>query len=83
MFLGKVGATKQQPRCASLLHAAIGAIQKLTGLKPHLVRRFKVSNDPKFAEKVTDVVGLYLNPPDRALVLCVALNVKTGEVIGK
>ena len=41
------------------------------GLKPHLVRRFKISNDPQFEEKVTDVVGLYLNPPDRALVLCV------------
>ena len=41
------------------------------GLKPHLVKRFKVSNDPQFEEKVTDVVGLYINPPDRALVLCV------------
>ena len=41
------------------------------GLKPHLVKRFKVSSDPMFEEKVTDVVGLYLNPPDRALVLCV------------
>jgi hypothetical protein len=35
------------------------------------VRTFKVSNDPKFSEKVTDVVGLYMNPPDKALVLCV------------
>ena len=41
------------------------------GLKPHLVRRFKMSNDPQFEEKVTDIVGLYMNPPDRALVLCV------------
>ena len=41
------------------------------GLKPHLTRKFKLSNDPKFAEKVTDVVGLYMNPPDKALVLCV------------
>ncbi|MFW1443027.1 IS630 family transposase, partial [Vibrio parahaemolyticus] len=41
------------------------------GLKPHLVKRFKVSSDPRFEEKVTDVVGLYMNPPDRALVLCV------------
>ena len=40
-------------------------------LKPHLTRTFKVSNDPRFAEKVADVVGLYLNPPDKALVLCV------------
>ena len=41
-----------------------------TGLKPHRVRTFKLSNDPQFVEKVIDVVGLYLNPPERALVLC-------------
>jgi len=41
------------------------------GLKPHQVRTFKISNDPEFEEKVTDVVGLYMNPPDKALVLCV------------
>jgi transposase len=39
-------------------------------LKPHLYRTFKLSNDPKFIEKATDVVGLYLNPPEHALVLC-------------
>jgi transposase len=41
------------------------------GLKPHLSKSFKLSNDPHFVEKVRDVVGLYLNPPDKALVLCV------------
>jgi transposase len=40
-------------------------------IQPHLVQKFKISNDPHFEEKVRDVVGLYLNPPDRALVLCV------------
>ncbi len=40
-------------------------------LKPHLTRTFKLSNDPRFVEKVQDVVGLYLNPPERALVLSV------------
>jgi transposase len=40
-------------------------------LQPHRVEKFKLSNDPKFEDKVRDVVGLYLNPPDRALVLCV------------
>src|ERR1700682_331127 len=40
-------------------------------VRPHRVEKFKLSNDPKFEEKVRDVVGLYLNPPDRALVLCV------------
>lgn len=46
-------------------------VWKAAGLKPHLVRTFKLSNDPQFAEKVVDVVGLYLNPPEHALVLCV------------
>lgn len=41
------------------------------GLKPHLSKSFKLSNDPHFVEKVRDVVGLYLDPPDKALVLCV------------
>ena len=41
------------------------------GLKPHLVENFKISNDPNFAEKLEAIVGLYMNPPDNALVLCV------------
>lgn len=41
------------------------------GLKPHLATSFKLSNDPHFIEKVRDIVGLYLDPPDKALVLCV------------
>ena len=40
-------------------------------VQPHRVEKFKLSNDPQFEEKVRDIVGLYLNPPDRALVLCV------------
>jgi transposase len=51
--------------------SSVGRIWRAAELKPHRVRTFKVSNDPKFEEKVTDVVGLYLNPPDKALVLCV------------
>jgi len=46
-------------------------VWKAAGLKPQLVRTFKVSNDPKFCEKVVDVVGLYTNPPENAVVLCV------------
>lgn len=49
--------------------STIGRIWKQFGLKPHLVRTFKLSNDPRFAEKLTDVVGLYLNPPEHAVVL--------------
>jgi len=51
--------------------SSVGRIWAEAGLKPHLTRTFKVSNDPLFEEKVTDIVGLYLNPPERALVLCV------------
>jgi hypothetical protein len=39
------------------------------GLKPHLTKKFKVSNDPRFAEKLVDVVGLYLDPPEHAILL--------------
>lgn len=46
-------------------------VWQMYGLKPHLIHTFKVSNDPHFAEKVIDVVGLYLDPPEHALVLCV------------
>ena len=51
--------------------SSVGRIWAEAGLKPHLTRGFKVSNDPMFEEKVTDIVGLYLDPPDRAVVLCV------------
>lgn len=51
--------------------ASVRRIWKRNGLKPHLVRTFKLSNDPNFAEKLEDIVGLYLNPPEHALVLAV------------
>ena len=51
--------------------SSVGRIWREAGLKPHRVDTFKVSSDPMFEEKVTDIVGLYMNPPDRALVLCV------------
>jgi transposase len=49
----------------------VNRVWRANKLKPHLSRTFKVSNDPQFVEKVVDVVGLYLNPPEHALVLCV------------
>ena len=52
-------------------HTSVQRIWKEYGLKPHVVRTFKVSNDPHFTEKMKDVVGLYLNPPEKALVLSV------------
>ena len=50
--------------------ATVQRIWSARGLKPHLIKTFKVSNDPKFEEKLVDVVGLYLDPPDKAVVLC-------------
>ncbi len=51
--------------------ATVQRIWDAHGLQPHRTRAFKLSNDPLFTEKLTDVVGLYLNPPEKALVLCV------------
>ena len=48
----------------------INRLWQLHNLKPHLHRTFKLSRDPKFLEKLTDVVGLYLNPPQKAVVIC-------------
>jgi len=50
--------------------AMVQRVWKANGLKPHLTRTFKLSNDPHFVEKLVDVVGLYLSPPEHALVLC-------------
>jgi hypothetical protein len=50
--------------------ASVQRIWDARGLKPHLVESFKLSNDPRFEQKLVDVVGLYLNPPEKALVLC-------------
>ncbi len=50
--------------------ATVQRIWSARGLKPHLVKTFKLSSDPRFEEKLIDVVGLYLNPPDNAVVLC-------------
>jgi transposase len=51
--------------------ATINRIWQSHGLQPHRVKGFKLSRDPRFLEKLTDIVGLYLNPPEKALVLCV------------
>ena len=56
---------------SGLSKSTVGRIWKAFGLKPHLVDTFKISTDPQFIDKVRDVVGLYLDPPEKALVLCV------------
>ncbi len=55
---------------AGISDSSVLRIWQANGLKPHLVETFKVSRDPKFAEKLEDIVGLYLSPPEHALVLC-------------
>ncbi len=50
--------------------ATVQRVWAARGLKPHLATAFKLSNDPRFEEKLIDVVGLYVNPPDNAIVLC-------------
>jgi transposase len=52
-------------------HASVGRIWRAFGLAPHKSETFTLSNDPLFVEKVRDIVGLYLNPPEHAVVLCV------------
>jgi len=56
-------------KAMALSARTVGRVWKEHGLKAHLARTFKVSNDPRFAEKLEDVMGLYLNAPEHAIVL--------------
>jgi transposase len=64
-------STRSMAEKAGVSEATVRRIWHAHGLKPHLSRSFKVSNDPEFAEKLADVIGLYLNPPEHAIVLSV------------
>jgi transposase len=64
-------STRAMAQRSGLSQSTIGRIWRAFGLQPHRVEGFKLSRDPLFIEKVRDIVGLYLNPPDKALVLCV------------
>jgi len=64
-------STRSMARQVGVSASTVNRIWQAFGLKPHLVETFKISTDPLFVEKVRDVVGLYLDPPERALVLCV------------
>lgn len=57
-------------RATGVSPSTVSRIWRTHGLKPHRVETFKLSNDPRFAEKLQDIVGLYLNPPEHAVVLC-------------
>ena len=64
-------STRTMARHAGVSHTTVQRIWHAHELKPHLVRTFKLSNDKHFVEKLRDVIGLYLNPPEHALVFCV------------
>ena len=63
-------STRTMAAAAGISEASVRRIWHAHGLKPHLVRTFKLSRDPQFTEKLEDIVGLYLNPPEHAIVLC-------------
>jgi transposase len=64
-------STRSMAAACGLSPATVQRVWHAFGLKPHRVETFKLSADPEFVDKVRDIVGLYLSPPDRALVLCV------------
>jgi transposase len=64
-------STRSMAKQVGLSQTAISRIWRAFGLKPHLVETWKLSTDPQFIDKVRDIVGLYLDPPEAALVLCV------------
>jgi len=64
-------SVRSMATAGGISHTSVQRIWRAHGLKPHLVKTFKISRHKNFAAKVADVVGLYLNPPDKALVLCI------------
>lgn len=64
-------STRKMAEQAGISHSTVGRIWRTFGLQPHVVRGHKVSDDPLFVEKLRDVVGLYMNPPEHAVVFCV------------
>jgi transposase len=64
-------STRDMAKHSGLSHSTIGRIWRTFGLQPHRSDAFQLSNDPLFIEKVRDIVGLYMNPPESAVVLCV------------
>lgn len=63
-------SSRSMAAVAGVSEASVRRIWRAHGLKPHLARTFKISHDPEFAAKLENIVGLYLNPPEHALVLC-------------
>ena len=70
-------STRSMAAATGMSQSAVSRIWRAFGLKPHLVQTWKLSTDPQFIEKVRDVVGLYLDPPQNAIVLCVDEETRT------
>jgi transposase len=64
-------STRAMAKSTGLSHSTVGRIWRAFGLKPHRTESFRLSQDPLLVEKVRDIVGLYMSPPDNAVVLCV------------
>jgi len=64
-------STRSLAKAQGISHATVQRIWDAHGLQPHRVETFKLSRDKRFVEKLSDVVGVYLNPPDKAVILCV------------
>jgi hypothetical protein len=64
-------STRSMARSAGMSQSTVSRVWRAFGLKPHIVQTWKLSTDPMFIDKVRDVVGLYMSPPENALVLCV------------
>ena len=67
----RTGLPGRWPGQTGMSQSAVSRIWRAFGLKPHIVQTWKLSTDPQFIDKVRDVVGLYMSPPENALVLCV------------
>ena len=75
-------STRDMAKACGLSQSSISRIWRAFSLAPHRAENFKLSRDPLFIEKVRDIVGLYLDPPDRALVLCVDEKVRSKRWTG-
>lgn len=64
-------STREMAKHLGMSHTTVGRVWRAFGLKPHRSETFTISRDPMLVEKVRDIVGLYMNPPDNALILCV------------
>ena len=70
-------------KAAGLSVSSVQRIWRAHGLQPHRMRQFKLSNDPRFVDKLRDVVGLYVDPPAHAIVLSVDEKVKFRRLIAR